>query len=283
MLLAEALDGGQPVVGGDDLVALGADERGDRPDHRRVVVDDEDAEGAGGIVIMVLARTSDRDGGRQGDDEARARAGRPARTTGGRPSIRPGAWRRTARCPEPRAVCVSRRAYGSKIRSRHSSGMPGPSSETPSWTTPSTSAQSIRDRRLRRGVLHGVLDEVLEDLAEARRVGQARGAGRSARSRRRWRSRIGRSELDDLVDQRRRRRSGVTDGRRLRARPGPRRGSSRRGGRAARSARASASCHAARGLAPGRGRATRGRRAAARRRAGRRRRGRPRAASAARG
>ena len=47
VLLAEALDGGQAVVGGDDLVALGADERGDGPDHRRVVVDDEDAEGAG--------------------------------------------------------------------------------------------------------------------------------------------------------------------------------------------------------------------------------------------
>ena len=46
VLLAEALDGGQPVVGGDDLVALGADERGDGPDHRRVVVDDEDPEGA---------------------------------------------------------------------------------------------------------------------------------------------------------------------------------------------------------------------------------------------
>ena len=45
--------------------------------------------------------------------------------------------------PEPRAVWVSRRAYGSKIRSRHSSGMPGPSSVTPSWTTPSMSAQSI--------------------------------------------------------------------------------------------------------------------------------------------
>ena len=40
-----------------------------------------------------------------------------------------------------------------------------------------------RDRRLGRRVLDGVLDEVLEDLAEARRVGQARAAGRSARSR----------------------------------------------------------------------------------------------------
>ena len=48
MLLAEALDGGQPVVGGDDLVALGADEGGDGPHHRRVVIDDEDAKGAGG-------------------------------------------------------------------------------------------------------------------------------------------------------------------------------------------------------------------------------------------
>ena len=58
MLLAEALDGGQAVVGGDDLVALGADERGDGPDHGRVVIDDEDAEGAAGIVIMILAHTS---------------------------------------------------------------------------------------------------------------------------------------------------------------------------------------------------------------------------------
>ena len=47
VLLAEALDGGQPVVGGDDLVALGADERGDGADHRRVVIDDEDPERAG--------------------------------------------------------------------------------------------------------------------------------------------------------------------------------------------------------------------------------------------
>ena len=45
-LLAEALDGGQAVVRRDDLVALGADQRGDGADHRGVVVHDEDAEGS---------------------------------------------------------------------------------------------------------------------------------------------------------------------------------------------------------------------------------------------
>ena len=49
-LLAVAADRGEPVVRGDHLVALGPDERGDRPDHRRVVVDDEDPKrgGSGG-------------------------------------------------------------------------------------------------------------------------------------------------------------------------------------------------------------------------------------------
>ena len=45
-LLAEPLDGGQAVVGGDDLVALGADQRGDRADHRRVVVHHQDPQGS---------------------------------------------------------------------------------------------------------------------------------------------------------------------------------------------------------------------------------------------
>ena len=48
MLVAEALDGGQSVVGGDDLVSLGADQGRDGPHHRRVVIHDEDPEGAAG-------------------------------------------------------------------------------------------------------------------------------------------------------------------------------------------------------------------------------------------
>ena len=91
-------------------------------------------------------------------------------------------------------MCVSRRAYGSKIRSRHSSGMPGPSSETPSWTTPSWSVPVDPDGRLGRRVLDRVLDEVLEDLAESRRVGQGVEARTLGPISTRWRSRIGRSE-----------------------------------------------------------------------------------------
>ena len=45
-LLAVALDGGEAVVCRDDLVALGPHEGGDRPDHRRVVVHHQDAEGS---------------------------------------------------------------------------------------------------------------------------------------------------------------------------------------------------------------------------------------------
>ena len=48
MFLSEALDRRQPVVGRDDLVAFGADEGGDGPHHRWVVIDDEDPKGAGG-------------------------------------------------------------------------------------------------------------------------------------------------------------------------------------------------------------------------------------------
>ena len=44
--LAHAPDGGQAVVGGDDLVPLGAHEGGDGADHGRVVIDDEDPQGA---------------------------------------------------------------------------------------------------------------------------------------------------------------------------------------------------------------------------------------------
>ena len=73
MLLAEALDGGQPVVGGDDLVALGADEGGDGPHHRRVVIDDEDSKGAGAHRDHgPRSSGSDGHGGRQRHDESGA-------------------------------------------------------------------------------------------------------------------------------------------------------------------------------------------------------------------
>ena len=81
---------------------------------------------------------------RAGRSRISRRARSPARTTAGRRPIPRAAGPHTARCPEPRAVCVSRRAYGSKIRSRHSSGMPGPSSATPMRTPPSAIRQSSR-------------------------------------------------------------------------------------------------------------------------------------------
>ena len=43
-VLAHAPHGRQPVVGGDDLVALGAHEGGDGADHGRIVVDHQDAQ-----------------------------------------------------------------------------------------------------------------------------------------------------------------------------------------------------------------------------------------------
>ena len=151
--------------------------------------------------------------------------------------------------PEPRAVCVSRRAYGSKMRSRHSSGMPGPSSLTPSWTMPSSSVQSTRDGRAGRGVLDRVLDEVLDDLAQPRRVGQGVQPGRPA-DRDVVVAEQRRQRAEDLA--RRARSTSTGRDRRgvLRARPGPRPGWSRRGGPGARSARASRSCQAARVCAP---------------------------------
>ena len=70
-------------------------------------------------------------------------------------------------------MCVSRRAYGSKIRSRHSSGMPGPfvgdtDPDAALGHLPVEPGSSCPRRR----VLDGVLEEVLEDLAEAGPVGQ---------------------------------------------------------------------------------------------------------------
>ena len=65
-LLAEPAHRRQPVVGGDHLVAVLADEGGDRADHGRVVVDDEDAERTD--VGHRLA-SSDGHGRGQGKDE----------------------------------------------------------------------------------------------------------------------------------------------------------------------------------------------------------------------
>ena len=233
------------------------------------------------IVIMVLAlavQTATAAGsattnrapcGRAGSHHRRAPIDSPRRLAAYRP------------IPEPRAVWVSRRAYGSKIRSRHSSGMPGPSSRDAELDDALVERPVDPDGRLGRRVLDRVLDEVLEDLAQPRRVGQ--GVEPDARHD------LDRVVLEDRPERGRRprrrappRSTGVTDRRALRhdpdgrqdrvdqavepldlleRRPMPRRRASR-GGRC---------------------RATRGRAAAARRPAGRRRRGRSRAASAARG
>ena len=201
-LLAVAPDGGEPVVRGDDLVALRADERGDRPDHRRVVVDHEDPErprrardGHGSVAQTAAAA------GRAITNLA------PCPFAGSHHSRAPtdSASRRAAYSPmpEPRAVCVSRRAYGSKIRSRHSSGMPGPSSATPMRIAALGHPPVEADRRLRRRVLHGVLDEVLEDLAEAARVGQGEQPDALAKLEavpREQRRELGRRLADDLAD-----------------------------------------------------------------------------------
>ena len=99
-LLAEALDGGQAVVGGDDLVALGADQGRDGSDHRRVVVDDQDAEGSRSDHQRCLAFLR-----RRRRPAARARSARrrwvQARTTAVPASIPPGDARRRARCRTP--------------------------------------------------------------------------------------------------------------------------------------------------------------------------------------
>ena len=146
-LLAEAPDGGQAVVGRDDLVALGADERGDGADHRRVVVDDEDAEGR--RLAITAARPIRRPPRPAGRRRSAPRPARPARTTGGAPIDSTSRLAAYSPIPEPRAVCVSRRAYGSKIRSRHSSGMPGPSSETPQQDDALVERPVDRDRASR--------------------------------------------------------------------------------------------------------------------------------------
>ena len=104
--------------------------------------------------------------GRAGSHHSRAPIDSPRRLAAYRPM------------PEPRAVCVSRRAYGSKMRSRHSSGMPGTLVDDAELDDPLDERPVDPDAGLRRGVLDRVLDEVLEDLAEPRRIGQRRAAGR---------------------------------------------------------------------------------------------------------
>ena len=163
-------------------MALGADERGDRADHGGVVIDDEDPERAAGQAISSSHSALDGDRGGKRDDEAGpvGSAGSHQRRA---PIDLPRRLAAYSPMPDPRAVWVSRRAYGSKIRSRHSSGMPGPSSVTPMVDEALDERPIDRDRRVRRGVLDRVLDEVLEDLAETRRVGEgveSRHAGRSA-------------------------------------------------------------------------------------------------------
>ena len=224
---------------------------------------------------------SDGHGGGQGDDEAGALVGSAGSHHRRAPIDSPRRLAAYSPIPEPRAVWVSRRAYGSKIRSRHSSGMPGPSSVTPSWTTPSTSDQSIV--MVVSGGAYLTAFSTRCSTIWRSRGGSARAWSRTlGRTSSRWlaEDRAG-ATSSDLVDERldvdrRDRRPGPP------ARPGPRPGSSRRGGRAARSARASRRATPPRVSRRSMSRDSRPR-AAARRRAGRCRRGRPRAASAARG
>ena len=117
----------------DDLVALGAEAGAQQPADRRLVVDDEDADGAGASCRGVLGAAVGR--GRQGDGEDGARSGRPGcrrrscrpwprrsrgrsrgrgrcRPAPGRPSARGGTCRRCARgrpagCPRPRRAPAS--------------------------------------------------------------------------------------------------------------------------------------------------------------------------------
>ena len=168
-LLAEALDGGQPVVGGDDLVALGPDERGDRPDHRRVVVDDEDAERAGGDhQDLTLARpaaagratTNRAPVGSAGSTHSRAPIDSPSRLAAYSPIPEPARGVRLApgvRLEDPLAPLLR--------DARSLVGDADPDEALDEGVVD-------RDRRLGRRVLHRVLDQVLEDLAEPRRVGQ---------------------------------------------------------------------------------------------------------------
>ena len=79
---------------------------------------------------------------------------------------------------------------------------------TPRWTTPSTSVQSIVMRGVGRRVLDGVLDEVLDDLAEPRRIGQ--GVEPDARHDSTWCCRGAAGASDDLVDEASRS-TGLTD------------------------------------------------------------------------
>ena len=175
MLLAEALDGGQPVVGGDDLVAFGADEGGDGPHHRWVVIDDEDSEGAGAHRDHGPRSNgcdgSDGDCGRHGDDESRA-----VRFGGLAPEV--GAHR----FPEP---------LGGVEADPGSAGGVGVAAgvrlEDPLAPFVRDARSLVRDAEpddalierpvdpdggVRRRVLDRVLDEVLDDLAEPRRVGE---------------------------------------------------------------------------------------------------------------
>ena len=114
-LLAVALDRGQAVVGRDHLVALGADQRGDRADHRRVVVHHQDPQGSradhrvsNAFMRSILLRQTATAAGR-------ARTNRAPPDGAGSHHSRPpidSASRRAAYSPipDPRAVAVSWRA-----------------------------------------------------------------------------------------------------------------------------------------------------------------------------
>ena len=108
--------------------------------------------------------------------------------------------------PEPRAVRVSRRAYGSKIRSRHSSGIPGPSSATPMRTPPSAIRQS--SVIVVSGGAYLTAFSTRCSRIWRRRAGSVRANSRMpSRSSSRWRASSGASSvaasLDDLADVRR--------------------------------------------------------------------------------
>src|SRR5260221_7471603 len=118
-LLRVPAERGLAVVRGEQVVSLGTEERGDHPDERAVVVDDEDAR------HRSSARAS-------GTLNAKMLPGAPSRSS--YQSVPPWAstTRRHAKRPMPAPEIASdpRRTNGSKIRRRSSGRTPGPSSAT---------------------------------------------------------------------------------------------------------------------------------------------------------
>ena len=241
---------------------------------------------SGRVPIMQLSRPSI--GARPRPPAGRASTKRaPAGSPGSHHSRRlmdsaePPAPRR-ARCRTPAPCDVSRRAYGSKIRSRHSAR------DARALVLDADAHDALDDAasRSRPSCPAGAYFTAFSSRCSSicrRRAGSARTWSRRDRtSVVRWCASSGASSVTSSptiageVRRSRPRRPGP-------GRRGRRRGSSRRAGPAARSGRACRVCHAGARSGAAWRRATSGRRAAAPPRAGPCRRGRRRAASGARG